>query len=126
MNRYGERWNDNEEKNLLKNIKIKSINDIAIEHGRTESAITCRLKYISVRMYNNGNDIKDIIDVTNLKEEVILYSIEKNKKKQLTTPENVTMLQNRIIKLLEEKILLKDEINNLKMENLILKKCELI
>ena len=28
MNRYGEKWNDDEEKKLLKNIKIKSISAI--------------------------------------------------------------------------------------------------
>ena len=122
MNRYGEKWCDDEEKKLLKNIKIKSITDIADEHKRSETAISCRLKYIAVRMYNNGYDVNHIIDVTNLKESVILDSIEKNKKKKLTTPENVTILQNRIIQLLEEKLILNNEINHLKMENLILKK----
>ncbi len=121
MNRYGEKWSDQEENQLLSSIKLKSIEEISNQHKRSQGAINSRLKYIAVRMYNNGSEIDEIINITTLKESVILDSIDRNEKKKSLSPENIAILQNRIIELLEEKLYLNNEINKLKLENQKLK-----
>jgi hypothetical protein len=121
MNRYGEKWSEQEENQLLSSIKLKSIGEISNQHKRSQGAINSRLKYIAVRMYNNGSEIDEIINITTLKESVILDSIDRNEKKKSISPENIAILQNRIIELLEEKLYLNNEINKLKLENQKLK-----
>ena len=122
MNRYGHPWNLEEENKLLNLIKEKkNIEYIADSHKRTTGAIKARLKYIAVKLFNDDENIDKIKTITNLSENVILESIEKFKSKKLQSKENVTLYQNRIIELLEDKIKLERELNDLKIENYKLK-----
>jgi len=122
MNRYGHPWNLEEENKLLNLIKEKkNIEYIADSHKRTTGAIKARLKYIAVKLFNDNENIDKIKTITNLSEDVILKSIEKFKSKKLQSKENVTLYQNRIIELLEDKLKLEKELNDLKIENYKLK-----
>lgn len=122
MNRNGHRWNLEEENKLLNLIKEKkNIEYIADSHKRTTGAIKARLKYIAVKLFNDNENIDKIKTITNLSEDVILKSIEKFKNKKLQSKENVTLYQNRIIELLEDKLKLEKELNDLKIENYKLK-----
>lgn len=122
MNRYGHPWNLEEENKLLNLIKEKkNIEYIADSHKRTTGAIKARLKYIAVKLFNDDENIDKIKTITNLSENIILESIEKFKSKKLQSKENVTLYQNRIIELLEDKIKLERELNDLKIENYKLK-----
>ena len=122
MNRNGHRWNLEEENKLLNLIKEKkNIEYIADSHKRTTGAIKARLKYIAVKLFNDDENIDKIKTITNLSENVILESIEKFKSKKLQSKENVTLYQNRIIELLEDKLKLERELNDLKIENYKLK-----
>ena len=122
MNRNGHRWNLEEENKLLNLIKEKkNIEYIADSHKRTTGAIKARLKYIAVKLFNDDENIDKIKTITNLSENVILESIEKFKSKKLQSKENVTLYQNRIIELLEDKLKLEKELNDLKIENYKLK-----
>jgi len=122
MNRNGHRWNLEEENKLLNLIKEKkNIEYIADSHKRTIQAIKVRLKYIAVKLFNDNENIDKIKTITNLSEDVILKSIEKFKNKKLQSKENVTLYQNRIIELLEDKLKLEKELNDLKIENYKLK-----
>jgi hypothetical protein len=122
MNRYGHPWNLEEENKLLNLIKEKkNIEYIADSHKRTTGAIKARLKYIAVKLFNDDENIDKIKTITNLSENVILESIEKFKSKKLQSKENVTLYQNRIIELLEDKLKLEKELNDLKIENYKLK-----
>ena len=122
MNRNGHRWNLEEENKLLNLIKEKkNIEYIADSHKRTIQSIKVRLKYIAVKLFNDDENIDKIKTITNLSENVILESIEKFKSKKLQSKENVTLYQNRIIELLEDKLKLEKELNDLKIENYKLK-----
>jgi len=122
MNRNGHRWNLEEENKLLNLIKEKkNIEYIADSHKRTIQSIKVRLKYIAVKLFNDNENIDKIKTITNLSEDVILKSIEKFKSKKLQSKENVTLYQNRIIELLEDKLKLEKELNDLKIENYKLK-----
>jgi len=122
MNRYGHPWDLEEENKLLNLIKEKkNIEYIADSHKRTTGAIKARLKYIAVKLFNDDENIDKIKTITNLSENVILESIEKFKSKKLQSKENVTLYQNRIIELLEDKLKLEKELNDLKIENYKLK-----
>jgi poly(A) polymerase Pap1 len=122
MNRYGHPWDLEEENKLLNLIKEKkNIEYIADSHKRTTGAIKVRLKYIAVKLFNDNENIDKIKTITNLSEDVILKSIEKFKNKKLQSKENVTLYQNRIIELLEDKLKLEKELNDLKIENYKLK-----
>jgi len=122
MNRYGHPWDLEEENKLLNLIKQKkNIEYIADSHKRTTGAIKARLKYIAVKLFNDDENIDKIKTITNLSENVILKSIEKFKSKKLQSKENVTLYQNRIIELLEDKLKLEKELNDLKIENYKLK-----
>jgi len=122
MNRYGHPWDLEEENKLLNLIKQKkNIEYIADSHKRTTGAIKARLKYIAVKLFNDDENIDKIKIITNLSENIILESIEKFKSKKLQSKENVTLYQNRIIELLEDKLKLERELNNLKIENYKLK-----
>lgn len=122
MNRYGHPWDLEEENKLLNLIKQKkNIEYIADSHKRTTGAIKARLKYIAVKLFNDDENIDKIKTITNLSENVILESIEKFKSKKLQSKENVTLYQNRIIELLEDKLKLERELNDLKIENYKLK-----
>jgi hypothetical protein len=122
MNRYGHPWNLEEENKLLNLIKEKkNIEYIADSHKRTTGAIKARLKYIAVKLFNDDENIDKIKTITNLSENIILESIEKFKSKKLQSKENVTLYQNRIIELLEDKLKLEKELNDLKIENYKLK-----
>lgn len=122
MNRNGHRWDLEEENKLLNLIKEKkNIEYIADSHKRTTGAIKARLKYIAVKLFNDDENIDKIKTITNLSENIILESIEKFKSKKLQSKENVTLYQNRIIELLEDKLKLERELNDLKIENYKLK-----
>lgn len=122
MNRYGHPWDLEEENKLLNLIKEKkNIEYIADSHKRTTGAIKARLKYIAVKLFNDDENIDKIKTITNLSENIILESIEKFKSKKLQSKENVTLYQNRIIELLEDKLKLERELNDLKIENYKLK-----
>jgi len=122
MNRYGHPWDLEEENKLLNLIKEKkNIEYIADSHKRTTGAIKARLKYIAVKLFNDDENIDKIKTITNLSENIILESIEKFKSKKLQSKENVTLYQNRIIELLEDKLKLEKELNDLKIENYKLK-----
>jgi len=122
MNRYGHPWDLEEENKLLNLIKQKkNIEYIADSHKRTTGAIKARLKYIAVKLFNDDENIDKIKIITNLSENIILESIEKFKSKKLQSKENVTLYQNRIIELLEDKLKLEKELNDLKIENYKLK-----
>lgn len=77
--RLGAPWDDAECKKLLNSIKKgTSINDIAIEHGRTVGGIQARLRHLAVEYYNKDYDLDDIEELTGLSQEAIADAIARN------------------------------------------------
>ena len=128
----GQSWTDEEHEQLLKEVKKKTISEIAIIHKRTENAISARLKYLARKMIYDGDtteeaqnkvklvsveDIQKFIGSENHKKEVK----ENNKeiiKKVKGKNENIDNdiieeLENKIIMLENKNTLFEDKINKL-------------
>ncbi len=117
----GKSWSEEEHEKLLKEVKNKTIAEIAVKHERTENAISARLKYLARKMINDGNsieeaqkkvklvsveDIQKFIDSESHKIDVkknnkeIIKEVKNNKKDDLE--EDYETLKNKI-KILEQK-----------------------
>ena len=79
----GSRWSTDEISKLLASIKSKqkSLNDIAIEHKRTEGSITSKLLSIGESMVRDGKDINEVSKLINLPVKNIQEQLDKNKDK---------------------------------------------
>jgi Werner syndrome ATP-dependent helicase len=73
----GKRWTEDEETKLLKNLKNKSIPELAIEHKRTEGGIKSRLKEIAYKLHTEGKTIKEISKTVKISESDLDKIIEK-------------------------------------------------
>ena len=77
--RVGEPWNNDEESQLLKEIKEgDSIRTIAEKHGRTMGAISSHLKIMAVKSYIVDKEPVEIISKeTGLSTDVIMFQVAK-------------------------------------------------
>jgi len=75
----GRTWSDEEVMGLLKSIRAKkTIGEIAVEHRRTESSITSRLRQIAADYhFNNDMSLDNIKKYTSLSEDVIADAIKR-------------------------------------------------
>jgi hypothetical protein len=68
----GQKWSDEEEYKLLEELNNNlNIYQIAKNHNRTRSGITCRIKKISERLVSKLNKDTRIDDISQLKNEII-------------------------------------------------------
>ena len=80
--RKGFIWTDDEESQLLAEIKRDiSYDDICTNHKRTIGGIKSRLKMIAVRMYYEKKEMKEIMQTTRLNEFQVTEALEKYKQK---------------------------------------------
>lgn len=84
------KWSKDDEKKLLKDIKIIAIKDIAKQFNRTEGAIRSRISYIAWKLYEKNISVTKIAETTKMSEEKIkkviaIYQL-KNKNKKVTIP----------------------------------------
>lgn len=128
----GQSWTDEEHEQLLKEVKKKTISEIASIHERSENAISARLKYLARKMIYDGEsieeaqkkvklvsveDIQKFIGSENHKKEVKENNkeiIKKVKGKDDNLDDDVIEeLKNKIIILENKNILFEDKINKL-------------
>ena len=77
----GNRWSDNEEKELLDELSRNiDIEKIAQKHGRTIGGISARIRDIAYKMYISNFTFDKIIEATKLTREQINEIIEKKEK----------------------------------------------
>lgn len=120
--RQGSFWTDNEEYELLEEIKNNISEDIICSnHGRTIGAIRSRLKKIAVGMYYKNKNLEDIIRNTRLSEREIIESIVSHQEKQScekkTNTEEELQLLRKTVELLQKHI----EILEIKINKILLK-----
>jgi hypothetical protein len=102
-NRIGEKWSQEEENQLLEEIRINlSIPDISKIHYRTESAIKSRLRVIAVNHIKSSNmSIETAAKTVNLTVEEVMSELNKkrsNKNSPLTnSPRNTENLNIPIL-----------------------------
>jgi hypothetical protein len=81
--RMGQPWDDEEVVKLLTSIqKKKSVQEIAVEHGRTEGGITAELRKLAADYhYNDKRSMEEIQKYTGLSQVVIERAIAKRENK---------------------------------------------
>ncbi|AYV77951.1 MAG: DEAD/SNF2-like helicase [Edafosvirus sp.] len=84
------RWDEDEEKQLLKQIKSESISDIATDHKRTDGAIRSRLRHIAYQLHVKGKTVPEIMEITRLSKEKVTELIQKKTKIDDNKQENKT------------------------------------
>jgi len=92
----GERWTDEEEKQLLEELKQQiDILKIAEIHKRTEGGIISRQRHIAYVLYSNKMDIIEISDITKLPVKKIIELVNKknSKKKKNESPARVCEIE---------------------------------
>lgn len=80
----GQPWRDSEVQKLLTSIQMKkSIQEIALEHGRTEGGITSEIRKLATDYHFNDNrPIEEIQKYTGLSKEAIEDAIKRRKWKE--------------------------------------------
>lgn len=79
----GNKWEKDEDNILLEELKKNTdIKSIADNHQRTIGSIKSRIKLIAYNMYMQNIQMREIINITKLNEEVIRDIINKKKKKK--------------------------------------------
>jgi len=115
----GAPWSEEEENQLLKELKELDIEEIAEIHNRTKGGINSRRKVIANRMYSENISIEEIMEKTKLnKKEIDKYVIKSEDIKNITKTNTSKNKINRMkseIEELNEIIRMKNEINELKM-----------
>lgn len=77
MTRNGDKWTDEEERQLLQKLRLKkSLSDIAREHERTERAIQMRMEFLAKKLYKS-TPISEIASIMNQSTGTIEEWIEK-------------------------------------------------
>ena len=90
--RMGQSWDDEEVVKLLTSIqKKKSVQEIAVEHGRTEGGITAELRKLAADYhYNDKRSMEEIQKYTGLSQVVIEKTIAKRANKVESKEEKKT------------------------------------
>lgn len=73
----GQLWTEEEEKELLEELKVENIETIAQRHNRTVGGIQSRCKVIANKMFLNGISIDEITSQTKLTKECIEQTIKR-------------------------------------------------
>lgn len=81
----GQKWTEDEERQLLDELKTMEINSIARIHQRTTGGIHARRKLIAYKMYKNHHPIEDIIVQTKLTQSQIMEYINKTELNEQTS-----------------------------------------
>ena len=77
--RAGNKWNDEEEKQLLHLLNEKSLSEICKIHERAIGGIKSRIRKIAIRMYTSNCKIDDILSKTKLSQEEFHEILSRNK-----------------------------------------------
>jgi hypothetical protein len=126
MASVGFKWSDEEEKQLLEEIKKgMKYTDIAILHNRTEGAISSRLRHIAYKLYLNNTTLDDISYMTKIEKKDIEYIIKQrsnmsNKKRYkehiLTKNEDISTETSTTETLTKELNILKSDVAEIKKD----------
>jgi hypothetical protein len=95
-NNFGKKWSNDEETQLLKELKKKiDVKKIALLHDRTEGGIISRCKEIAYNMYIKNESMENIMKITKLDIETINKTI---KIKNILLEKNKNNKNNKEIK----------------------------
>ena len=108
--RMGQMWSDEETQQLLQSIqKKKTIQEIAVEHERTNGGITSRLRTLAADYhFNDKRPIEEIQKFTGLSKEQIEEIIKKREKKDKPVERKHTQLQTDPVDLANIMLILND------------------
>jgi hypothetical protein len=113
VTRKGQLWTDEEEMQLLKEIrKKKTIEEIATIHARTKGGIQSRLRELAYRYFCNERPIEDICILTGLEKNEVVdiitrkqayeeYQNEKKEEKRKITKDVKELEQSPLLQILE-------------------------
>jgi hypothetical protein len=105
---HGKPWKLSETQKLLDNVQRKLSNaEIALAHGRTEGSIYSRLRDMAYKMYEQGDNISDILRKTGLTDEELNNKIQymqsyKSTKKQSIPTAYATVDERRWLDAVKE------------------------
>lgn len=88
-NRKGRKWSDEEDADLIREVKNHPIEQIAEIHGRTATAITMHLQEIASRMKEQKIDTAEIKQQLNLKDEDLLAAEKREKAREANSNLNI-------------------------------------
>ncbi len=121
-NRRGKRWDENENDDMLAELKAgKTIDQIAEIHGRTSKAIKLRLEDLGLKMKEQKIDTEEIKAQLNLKDEDLENAEKRAKNKEdnnsVNLAEKLIELTNKVVGL--ESIILKQNTEILELKNML-------
>ena len=97
----GKKWSSSEEENLINEINIYTISEIARRHSRTSGGIKSRINHIAYNMYLQNTPKDEILSKLNMQENELQEIIDK--KSNSSNPKKYDELNNKV-KLLEKSV----------------------
>jgi thioesterase domain-containing protein len=98
--RKGRKWSEDEDADLIKELKNHTIEQVAELHGRTAKAIQMHLQEIAGRMKEQKIDSEEIKQQLNLKDEDLVAAEKRAKAREdnnsVNLAENLDQLKNKI------------------------------